>query len=279
MFKTIILTLGKAVNNVMTFAQYIDNPMGKSNAVFAARDAYKIEYTDKFDALFMREAGRIKRTLYYDKAHDAYYAHIKIPSETVEKFYYDVVIRFFTDDNAQRTNSSLKDYQVQFFSNDPAFVYTYMYVFLKHNMLVEDLKPKCPKASLTMKPVERNAYEVPGYVKSIYFAYILMSRTDMFLKSTYQNFGLRYSKTALLNTVDSVDKKMDERRVAEAKQKKLKKQQKFDKQRIADRTLKTQSNTNSVKRVSTVKKVGTVNTISGGNRVSKVSTIKRRMPK
>ena len=142
----------------MTFAQYIDNPMGKNNAVFAARDAYRAQYMEKFDALYMREAGRIKRTLYYDKVRDVYFCHIKMPSETVEKFYYDVVIRFYTDDNAERVNSSLTNYQVQFFSNDPAFIYTYLYVFRKLDMLVMDLKGKCPKLSMTQRPVERNAY-------------------------------------------------------------------------------------------------------------------------
>lgn len=252
----------------MTFAQYIDNPMGKANAVFAAREAYKVEYTEKFDALYMREAGRIKRILYYDKTHDTYYAHIKVPSETVKRFYYDVVIKFYTTDNAQRSNSSLKDYQVQFFSNDPAFVYTYMYVFLKLNMLVDELKPKCPKASLTMRPEQRNAYEVPGYVKSIYFAYILMSRSDMFLKNTYQNFGIQYSKYALLTNVDSVDKKMEERKVLEAKEKKLKKQEKLDKNRIAARTSRANNR-------NTTNRIGTVNTIKHTSNTNKVKTVSK----
>ena len=140
----------------MTFDQYIDNPMGKANAVFAARHTYKVEYSQKFDALYMREAGKIDRMLYYDKAHDEYYAHIKIPSESLEKFYYDVVIKFYTKDNGIRTNSNLKLYDVQFFSNDPAFIYTYLYVFRKHDMLIEELKSKCPRASLTIRPSERN---------------------------------------------------------------------------------------------------------------------------
>ena len=155
----------------MTFGQYIENPMGKANAVFAARDAYKAEYMEKFDAIYMREAGKIDRYLYYDKAHDAYFAHFKMPSETVKGFYYDVVIRFYTNDNAERVNSSLRNYEVQFFSNDPAFIYTYLYVFRKLKMLIDDLTNKCPRASLTQAPEQRNAYEVPGYVKSIYFAY------------------------------------------------------------------------------------------------------------
>ena len=243
----------------MTFGQYIENPMGKSNAVFAGREQARELYTNKFDMIYMREAGKIDRTLYFDNAHDNYIVHFKIPSETVKGFYYDVVIRFFTNDPAQHTSSTLKGYDVQFFSNDPAFVYTYMYVFRTHGMLIEDLKGKCPKASLTDAPIERNAYQVPGYVKSIYFAYILMSRTDLFLKSTYHDRGKRYMKVALLNQVASFVNKMEERQDKEAKQKAQAKREKADKQRIGNKTVAppvTEKN-----RANMVKRVGTVGTV------------------
>ena len=251
----------------MTFDQYIDNPMGKANAVFAARHSYKVEYSQKFDALYMREAGKIDRTLYYDKGNDEYYAHIKIPSETLEHLYYDVVIKFYSDDNAMKTAGDLKNYQVQFFSNDPAFIYTYLYVFNKHNMLIQELKSKCPRASLTMNPSERNAYEVPGYVKSIYFAYLLMSRTDMFLKSTYHNFGRRYSKSALLSQVSSGEQKMDERHRVEAKAKAAKKNEKLNKERITSQ--RTVPNT-ATSHVRTVKHSGVSNAIKQVNRVNPI---------
>lgn len=266
----------------MTFDQYIDNPMGKANAVFAARHTYKAEYTQKFDALYMREAGKIDRTLYFDKVHDIYYAHIKIPSETLENFYYDVVIKFSTKDNGIRTNSILKDYDVQFFSNDPAFIYTYLYVFNKLGMIVDDLKQKCPRTSLTMRPSERNAYEVPGYVKSIYFAYILMSRTDMFLKSTYHNFGRRYSKSALLSNVATGEQKMDERHRAEAKLKTKKRNEKINKERIANQQIARKAashNVRTVTKVGTVKNVNQVKPITSKTKIGKVGTIGRKKTK
>lgn len=193
--------------------------MGKSNAVFAARDAYKAQYMEKFDALYMREAGKIKHTLYYDKGRGEYYIHLKIPSETVKNFYYDVVIKFYTKDNGLRVAPSLKDYDVQFFSNDPAFVYTYMYVFKKYNLLIEELKSKCPPTSLKDAPTERNFYETPGYVKSIYFAYIFMKRVGLFTRTAYEFNGQKYSKTTLLSRVSNFDNKMRERDDLSKKQK------------------------------------------------------------
>lgn len=259
----------------MTFGQYIDNPMGKSNAVFSARDSYRVKYTEKFDAIYTREAGKIDRVLYHDKSHDAYFAHFKMPSETVKGFYYDVVIRFYTKDNAEKINGSLKNYEVQFFSNDPAFIYTYLYVFHKHGMLIEDLTSKCPKASLTQRPEARNAYEVPGYVKSIYFAYILMSRTDLFLKSTYDNFGKRYSKSALLNSVMNGENKMEERREKEAKQKAIEKKQKASTPKPSKTEIDRHSKTTKpAKPISVIKPKQPKAHVGTGN-IKKVSTITR----
>ena len=154
----------------MTFQQYIDNPMGKKNAVFSQKDIYKSQYTKKFDAVYMREAGRLTYFLYANKRADQYYAHIKIPSEVIPKFYYDVVIKFETKNNALRVGNSLKEYDVRFFSNDPAFVFTFEHVFHKNDMFIEELKPKASKIALRKFPKETNRFGIPGYVKSIYFA-------------------------------------------------------------------------------------------------------------
>ena len=74
----------------MTFDQYIQNPMGIANSVMSNREMYRSMYSMKLDAIMVREMGKIDYKLYKDK--NSYYAYIKVPSEVVEKFYYDVVI-------------------------------------------------------------------------------------------------------------------------------------------------------------------------------------------
>ena len=54
----------------MSFQQYIDHPMGKRNAVFSQRDLFKQLYTEKFDKVFLREAGKTNYVLYIDKEKD-----------------------------------------------------------------------------------------------------------------------------------------------------------------------------------------------------------------
>lgn len=195
----------------MTFQQYIDNPMGKRNAVFSQRDLYRAMYVEKFDKLLLREAGKIDYTLYIDKKKDRYAIHIKIPSETVKDFYYDAVILFYTNDAAVHASPNLQGYNVKFFSNDPAFVFTYLRVFLKHDLFLEDLKPKASKMALTKDPKEKNPYEVPGYSKILYFAFIYMKAKNLFAKHMYQSYGVPYDPKVLIQRVEHTDKKIADR--------------------------------------------------------------------
>lgn len=200
----------------MTYKQYIDNPMGKRNAVFSQRDIYRKIYTDKFDKLYLREAGKLNFKLYIDKATDRFIAHIKIPSETCKNFYYDAVILFFSNDPAAKSSSSLQNYNVKFFSNDPAFVFTYLNVFLKNDMFFEDMKPKSPKLALTEKPKITNPYGVPGYSKILYFAYLFIMQKNLFAKHMFLSLASPYNVKTLLNNVEHADKKIADRQEAGA---------------------------------------------------------------
>lgn len=208
----------------MTFQQYIDNPMGKKNAVFSQRGMYKEMYSQKFDALYLREAGKIDYTLYIDKPKGRYIIHVKIPSEGVKGLFYDSVICFFTSDPAVKASPSLKDYYVQFFTNDPAFAFTYIRVFLKNKLLFEDMKPRIPRTFLKVDPVEKNAYETPGYSKVLYFTYLFMKLKNLFSKPTFEAYAQNYSTSTLLSRVENVDKKIEQSQVMrkeQAKEKRL----------------------------------------------------------
>ena len=204
----------------MSFRQYIDNPMGKRNAVFSQREVFKQLYTEKFDKVFLREAGKINFVLYIDKKKDQYIAHIKVPSETVKDFYYDAVILFYTNDPAIKTSPSLQDYSVKFFSNDPAFVFTYLRVFLKNDLFLEDLKPKSSKLALKNDPKEKNPYEVPGYSKILYFAYLFMKSKNLFSKNMYTSYAMPYDKKKLIDSVEHTDVKIAKRQELGEKQRK-----------------------------------------------------------
>lgn len=195
----------------MTFQQYIDNPLGKKSAVFSQREMYKDLYTQKYGAILLRENGTFKTTMYYDKKTDRYFMHMQVPSEVVPKFYYDVVVEFYPLKAENKTENDLKNYGAKFFSNDPAFVFTYEYVFSKNGLFVEDLKSKASKLALKMKPEEKNPYEIPGYVKSLYFCFLHMKSRSLFNKTYWKQYALAYSKRSLVEAVTDSDTKVAER--------------------------------------------------------------------
>ena len=254
----------------MTFQQYIDNPMGKKNAVFSQRDLYKAMYVEKFDKLLLREAGKIDYTLYIDKKRDRYAIHIKIPSETVKDFYYDAVILFYTNDAAVNASPNLQGYNVKFFSNDPAFVFTYLRVFLKHDLFLEDLKSRASKLALTRDPKEKNPYEVPGYSKILYFAYIYMKAKNLFSKHMYQSYGIPYDPKFLVQNVEHTDKKIADRQrlgeeqakanAKEAKSNRVENSKSRNLSSLSGNVVGTKKIGDIQRNVTTTKKVGSVRT-------------------
>ena len=198
-----------------TFDEYIANPMGGKNSVFTQREMYRSMYTQKLDAILLREAGRIDYFLYKDK--DNYIAHIKVPSEVVPKFYYDVVVEFIPKGiNSGLSKTLNNEYNVTFYSNDPAFVYTFAHAFIKNKLFFTDLEPKMSKLAVKNKAVEKNPQDQIGYVKSIYFAYLWMKRAGLFNKLKFDAEAKSYSKRIILATVEHADKKINDRQEKEA---------------------------------------------------------------
>ena len=171
----------------MTLDEYIQNPLGTSAVVSGiVKESVRRIYTEKFNNILLRENGKIDHYKYVTDDNQ-YIIHIKIPSEIVKNFYYDVVIRFFADSKVLDLGRSLNKYYFQVYSNDPAFVYTHAYVFNKNDMFFQDLKSKMSKLALTGKPKEKNPTEQLAYVKSIYFAYLFMSNRGLFKTITWKD--------------------------------------------------------------------------------------------
>ena len=182
--------------------------MGKNNAVFSGRELFRAKYIDALDKLYVREGGKIDYILYTKG--DNYYIYMKIPSEVVENFYYDVVVEFYPSSGSISNSRSLSDYDVRFFSNDPSFVYTYAYVFSKNDMFIKDLSSKMSKEALRKSPNERNPGYQVGYVKSLYFTYLIMKNKGLFSKIRYEGVD-KYNPKALLQMITAADEKIAER--------------------------------------------------------------------
>ena len=195
----------------MTFDQYIANPIGKPNAILsnAVRETIRIDYTNRFNNILLRESGKIIFYLYKTK-NNQFYAHIKIPSEVVSNFYYDTVIKFTASANVKDSGRSLDLYSVQFYSNDPAFVFTYAHTFMTNGLFIKELIPKMSKLAVKEKAREKNPLDINGYVKSIYFAYLFMKQRGLFHTiqfATAEDFTI----DKLLSRIEDADTKIRKR--------------------------------------------------------------------
>ena len=214
----------------MSLDQYIVNPMGRNNAVLnaTAREAIRSNYKKKYETIMLREHGNLQYFLYKDEKNNVYVAHFKIPSETISNFYYDVVFEFFADENIVEGGRNLFKYNCKFFSNDPAFVYTYAFVFNHEDLIIPELRSKMSKTALRKKAVEKNPGNNIGYVKTIYFAYLYMISRQMNNINTFKALAVTMSKRNLRSNVEEADVKIQKRQEAGEK---LKEQDKKKKQR------------------------------------------------
>ena len=255
----------------MTFSEYIQNPAGKQNAVFSQREMYRTIYTQKLDKILLRENNKIDYHLYTDSTD--FYIYIKIPSETIEKFYYDVVVRFFPNDPTDGAKPTLKSYNVQFFSNSPDFVFTYAHVFIEKDLFIEDLKPKMSKQAIKKEANVRNPEGIVGYVKGLYFAYLIMENRGLFTKSKFKLYSSKYNKKELLHNIEEADIKIEKRQEEEAKKNK---KEKKEKSQPSPSSSPQRDNAFRAKPFSTISPIKKINNSSSNKFIKRTSTIKKK---
>lgn len=202
----------KTQSTPITFNDYILNPMGKNNAVLngATRELMRKSYKAKFDNLMIREHGKMTYWTFKSPQNNQYWIHIKVPSETVENFYYDVVFKFYIDSSKGGINDLFK-WNIQFYSNDPAFVYTYAHVFINKKYFIPELKSRMSKEAIEKAANEKNPNNDVGYVKTIYFAYLLMENRNLNKINKFEAEATTLNIQELLSAVMGADSKIADR--------------------------------------------------------------------
>lgn len=242
----------------MTFDQYIQNPMGVKNAVISNREMYRAMYTEKLNKILVRESGKVTYFLY--KGTKKYYAYIKVPSEVVPKFYYDVIIEFSEPDGgAKLSDRTLRNYNVRFYSNDPSFVFTFAHAFIQNRLFLDTYRDKMSSQAIRKNADEKNPNNDVGYVKSLYFAYLIMNQRGLFNKIQY---GEKYHERNVKSMVMNADEKIS-RRQQEGQD--LRKTNRKDKTALERKRKETQSDetpiAHRVKNITHTRKVGQINTV------------------
>lgn len=247
------------MNIYMTFSDYIINPSHDSTRpmIVGQKELAKQVYTDKYNKMMLRTAGGVKYELFKNPNDDKRFTiFFKMPSETTDKLFYDVVIDFYTKDTVVEQSNSLKNYLIRAYTNDPNFVFTYAYVFNKNKLLIPELVTKLGKDATTVKPKTTNPHKNMGYVKDLYFAYLFMQDHGLFNKVVWAN--ATKSNTFFrnrLNQVTSFERKFEEVQRLKQEEKDSKKP-KVRTVNSTDDMQKQRSRIGNVKTVKTVSKIG-----------------------
>jgi len=231
----------------MSFDKYIDNPSGGASVV-TQRAYFKSLYKEKFNKVLLREEGKIEYRVYYtDDKDDSWYIYMKIPSEVISNFYYDVVIRLFTTENRKKSNVKLREYAVQFFSNDPAFMYTFAHSFRENKLFIKDLESKMAKEALRSVAKVRNPKDEVWYVKSLYFAYLTIEKYNLFNRTVLKQHAKKYDKRALLSMIMYAPEKVEARQKAGEELEKKKREEKLRKRENTNPNVKVSPSSSSTK--------------------------------
>lgn len=160
----------------MNIEEYINDP---SVAPQTNRDT-KTMYMNKLNEIILRENKMPDVAVYVNK--DEYWFYVSVPDAKVHGIYYDVVLQFKPKSAAQLENKTIKAYDVKFFANDPGFIFYFAYVFNKESMIISSLKHKLNTLALTKAPEKTNPELNIRYCKTIYFAYLIIEKLNLYDK-------------------------------------------------------------------------------------------------
>jgi hypothetical protein len=245
----------------MKLKDYIENPLG--GRITTHRDFYDNLYRGKFKNLLVRVNNKIDYKLYF--TNKTYIIHIKMPSENVDGILYDIVIELYPTENHVSITDALENYDFRFFSNDPWFNYVYAHVFKEKNMLVKDLESKFSKEVFRQAPDTTNPNHQTGYIKYLYFAYLLIQQKHILSKQTFTLYGKAYLKTLLINDVIPVDEMIDKRRTMGEKQRRNNKKQEMNAINPQNKNFMTK----------TIDSVKSINTVKSNHTIGKTGAIKK----
>lgn len=170
------------MKEVVTLRSFYKNPSGGSASALAL-GAARYGFERRYELVTKKLKKKIPVSIFREND-TSFYFHILVPSDT-RSMTYDVVVHFFEKtDDPNNTHMSMKDWQVEFFSNCPSFVFTYAYAYNRKNLLIDFLSNKLGSAAVNDKPTETNPGLHIMWDKSIFYA-IHKIMTDTRLSQRY----------------------------------------------------------------------------------------------
>jgi len=250
-----------------TLREFVAKPFNKPSS------STDIKYLSMYNNFKYRRNIKLVNCMVLD---DSYYLRVDVPSESSDgKVNYNVVIRFFTDEDYNIKDSHIRNYYIQFFSNSPSFIYKYAYVYRQEGFLIESLQDKLGSEATTKAPEKTNAGGDVYYDKSIFFAcqYLLENESKFLNKHGYLSVIKKSPKNFLSDISDfkslSLDQELlkEEKKLEEAlKKDKTKRESIKDRKRSHEKLM----NDDSSPGITVVKKKGGKTKIIAKKRLPKI---------
>ena len=239
----------------MKIQEYMKNPAGKG-AVIPGKDMFIQNFDYRYQVLSKEKEFELN---IYTQGNEVFY-HILVPSEgKYRENKYDVIIKFKPEGIGDKIDGSYKQYNIEFFSNSPAFAYTYAYVAKLNGLLVMELANKFDEKILNYPPTSRNPGLLFNYEKSLYFACkYLLSDSQLLLKSYVKTHSKKLTKKILkeIKTLSQVEEeyKRENNMKEERELKELKKHMEKKEPVKSIGKKETKSSVNKVKKITPNKK-------------------------
>lgn len=197
---------------------------------------------ERYEEMAQDTTRPFSHMVYHTSPGNRLIVHVKVPSRSLTKFYYDVLLELEPTPGAV----SFGDCNVKIFSNSPSFVYTYAYVFYhldvgdespagkrksRTGMIIDTFSRKIPRDRLLMpgteskigkkvlnnEPSTRNPLGLPYLDSSIYAAiFYLEDVTTLPQVMAQKNYR---TEAQIFNSVLDFNRLMAERKKVAAREK------------------------------------------------------------
>lgn len=167
----------------MKIDDYIKHPAGKG-AIIPGKDMIITNWDYRFELLQKNKGDELLVNIYTNGTN--IYYHFIIPTENKErKNSYDIILKFKETKETDKSDTSYRQYEIEFFSNCPSFTYGYAYVANLNGYLIKEFADRYDEKILKYPPVSKNPGLIFGYEKSIYFACKYLIDNKVMLMKSY----------------------------------------------------------------------------------------------
>lgn len=225
------------MSQYQTLSSFMRSPFGNAS----------MEKVTKYSSQYQSNRQKIK-IAGWTSIEDSYYYHVSIPSETKKDsgLHYDVVIRFFTNDNGIKKEPNLQNYFIQFYSNSPGFIYHYAVIYKQKGFLIDLLYDKMDPRYKDTLPEKTNPNMELSFDKSIYFACrFLAERKYLALNKLGMMHKRKKAANKFFSDIQSFESSKVDQLISTFEKKVSKERKKITSEYIDDRKKKTTKNSSS----------------------------------